>query len=114
MFYKKNGKIVTAGSGSVIIGNRRIFNPTVDQLISDGWVAYTPPTAPPPPKQYSQLRIIRTLGDQWPEYRRQLEYAGLLDEFFAAEYLAADDPAFVAFMSQVPPEVAEKLKECEI
>lgn len=91
---------------------------TVQELgeIPAGWSLTAPatPEAPAGIKRFSQLKIIRTLGELWPEYRRQLEYAGLLDEFFAAEYLADDDPAFVAFMAQVPPEVAEKLKDCEI
>lgn len=84
--------------------------------IPAGWSLVAPetPESPAGIKRFSKLKIIRTLGEQWPEYRRQLEYAGLLDEFFAAEYLAADDPAFVAFMTQVPPEVAAKLKDCEI
>jgi hypothetical protein len=84
--------------------------------IPAGWSLTAPetPEVPDRVKRFSKLKIIRALGGQWAEYRRQLEYAGLLDEFFAAEYLSEDDPAFVAFMSQVPPEVAEKLQECEI
>ena len=114
MFFTKNGKVVAANSGSVVIGSRRVFNPTVAQLVADGWTEYAPPAAPPAVKQYSQLKIIRTLGDLWPEYRRRLEVAGVLDEFFAADYLQEDDPAFAAFVANVPPEVAEKLKDCEI
>ena len=64
------------------------------------------------PKKYSKLKIIRFLGDQWETYRAQLEAAGYLDQFFAAEYLAEDDPVFAAFMANVPEETKEKLGEC--
>lgn len=64
------------------------------------------------PKKYSKLKIIRTLGANWETYRQQLEQAGMLDQFFAAEYLAEDDPVFAAFIAKVPDEVKEKLNEC--
>ena len=63
-------------------------------------------------RKYSKLKIIRALGAEWETYRQQLEQAGMLDQFFAAEYLAEDDPVFVAFMASVPDEVKERLKEC--
>lgn len=63
-------------------------------------------------RKYSKLKIIRALGAEWETYRQQLEQAGMLDQFFAAEYLAEDDPVFVAFMASVPEEVKERLKEC--
>lgn len=63
-------------------------------------------------RKYSKLKIIRALGNEWETYRHQLEQAGMLDQFFAAEYLAEDDPVFVAFMANVPDEVKAKLPEC--
>ena len=63
-------------------------------------------------RKYSKLKIIRVLGEEWETYRQQLEQAGMLDQFFAAEYLAEDDPVFTAFMENVPEEVKEKLAEC--
>lgn len=63
-------------------------------------------------RKYSKLKIIRTLGADWETYRSQLEHAGMLDQFFAAEYLAEDDPVFTAFMASVPEEVKTKLSEC--
>lgn len=63
-------------------------------------------------KKYSTLKIIRTLGDSWEPYRKQLEEAGVLDQFFAANYLASDDPVFMAFLATVPQEVREKLETC--
>lgn len=56
---------------------------------------------------------IRTLGDSWEPYRKQLEESGVLDQFFAANYLASNDPVFTAFLATVPAEVREKLEECE-
>ena len=63
-------------------------------------------------RKYSKLKIIRALGAEWETYRQQLEQAGMLDQFFAAEYLAEDDPVFVSFMATVPEELKEKLNEC--
>ena len=63
-------------------------------------------------RKYSKLKIIRALGAEWETYRHQLEQAGMIDQFFAAEYLAEDDPVFAAFMESVPEEVKERLKEC--
>ena len=66
----------------------------------------------PQTRKYSKLKIIRALGPDWERYRFQLEQAGVLDQFFAAEYLAEDDPVFTAFMATVPDEVKNKLNEC--
>ena len=65
------------------------------------------------PKKYSTLKIIRVLGDNWEYYKNLLEQAGYLDQFFAANYLAEDDPVFMAFMATVPDEVKEMLDLCE-
>ena len=70
-------------------------------------------SAAEPIKKYSTLKIIRTLGDEWENYRRKLEEAGVIDQFFAANYLAGNDPVFVAFLATVPEEVREKLEECQ-
>ena len=70
-------------------------------------------SATEPTKKYSTLKIIRTLGDEWENYRKLLEEAGVIDQFFAANYLAGNDPVFVAFLATVPEEVREKLENCE-
>lgn len=112
MLYIKNGKIMADNTGSIVIAERRIFNPTAEQLIADGWQEYTPPEATPAPKRYSKLKIIRALGDQWAAYKKKLEEAGLADEFWAANDLAEDDPAFAAFMLNVPSEIKMQLEDC--
>ncbi|MBQ7404241.1 MAG: hypothetical protein IJW05_12485 [Lentisphaeria bacterium] len=71
------------------------------------------PTIEEEPKKYSTLKIIRNLGDEWEGYREQLSEAGVLDQFFAANYLAEDDPVFLAFLETVPEEVKAKLILCE-
>jgi hypothetical protein len=63
-------------------------------------------------KKYSTLKIIRALGSDWDTYKAQLESAGLLDQFFAANYLLSTDPVFAAFVANVPAELAAKLDEC--
>ena len=70
-------------------------------------------SATEPIKKYSTLKIIRALGDDWENYRKLLEEAGVIDQFFAANYLAGNDPVFVAFLATVPEEVREKLEECQ-
>ena len=63
-------------------------------------------------KKYSTLKIIRTLGDEWEMYKAQLEAAGVIDQFFAANYLLSTDPVFAAFIANVPEELKNKLDEC--
>ena len=62
--------------------------------------------------KYSTLKIIRTLGDDWQTYKAQMEAVGVLDQFYAANYLKSDDPVFAAFLENVPDEVKNKLSEC--
>ena len=110
MWVDKDGKIF-AGS-SLVYNGRRIFNPTDAQMRDAGYEWIEPPAPEPLPKRYSKLKIIRTLGDDWETYRAQIEAAGFLDQFMAAEYLAADDPVFAAFLENIPEEVKEKLDKC--
>lgn len=65
------------------------------------------------PKRYSTLKIIRNLGTQWNTYRKSLQKAGVLDQFFAANYLSQTDPVFMAFIQQVPQQIKAKLTLCE-
>lgn len=62
--------------------------------------------------KYSTLKIVRALGDEWPMYKQMMEQAGILDEFYTANYLKSDDPVFAAFIKQVPAELQAKLSEC--
>ena len=70
-------------------------------------------SAAEPIKKYSTLKIIRALGDEWSVYRQKLDTAGYSDQFFAANYLASNDPVFTAFLATVPAVVREKLEDCE-
>ncbi len=108
--WMKDGKPFSGTS--VIVGNRRIFNPSDATMLASGYHWEEPPAPEPPPKRYSRLKIVRVLGEAWPEYKAQIEAAGLLDEFTYAEYLAEDDPVFSAFLESVPEEVKELLDEC--
>ena len=63
-------------------------------------------------KRYSTLKIIRALGDQWETYKAMLEQAGVLDQFFAANYLESTDPVFAEFIKTVPTELKARLNEC--
>ena len=110
--WKKDG-IVWNGK-SIILGDRRIFNPTEEHLKAAGYVWFEPVPVEPVevPKRYSTLKIIRKLGEAWETYRAQLEAAGVLDQFFAANYLSADDPVFMAFIVNVPEELKAQLDDC--
>lgn len=88
-------------------------------LAAHGYRFYTPeelaelaPPPAPPPVRYSTLKIIRALGNEWEQYRAMLADAGVLDQFFAADYLASDDPVFQSFVAAVPEEAKSRLDEC--
>ena len=110
MWGEKDGKPFSGNS--VVVDGYRIYNPDSGTMRRAGYEWIEPPAPEPPPKRYSKLKIIRTLGETWPTYRARLETAGLLDQFMAAEYLAEDDPAFAAFLENVPDEVKALLDEC--
>ena len=115
----EDGRIVYPPKNDKVRG---MFNVDKNEkwLVENGFVLRTPeelePYQPKPivePKKYSTLKIIRTLGEEWVWYRTRLEVAGYLDQFFAANYLAEDDPVFAAFMKTVPEEVKSMLEMCE-
>jgi hypothetical protein len=95
----------------LISDGKQIFNPSEEQIRKAGY-EWVEPAVPVFVKKYSTLKIIRTLGEDWEVYRKQLESAGVLDQFFAANYLAEDDPVFVAFLETVPEEVKAMLDMC--
>lgn len=125
-FYKKelDGEVHALVAPPVNDGNHFNVNRDLDWLAAHGFTEWTDeeivewheahpaPVPETPPKKYSRLKIIRALGPKWNDYRAQLEAAGLLDEFFAAEYMAEDDPAFFAFLKSVPEELLSKLDGC--
>ena len=111
--WKRNNEIYNGNS--IIFYGRRIFNPQPETLTAAGYVWEEPviPESIELPKRYSTLKIIRALGDDWAAYKTQLETAGVLDQFFAANFLSADDPVFVAFIANVPEELQARLdNEC--
>ena len=112
--FRLGNRELEAGTGSIIVGDRRIFNPTAELLREQGWEEFTPPPPPPPIKRYSKLKLIRALGDLWPEYKQMIEMAGFADEFWAANELAEDDPAFSQFLTLVPEDVKSILDSCLI
>ena len=101
-----------AAPSSIVIGGRRIFNPSATMYKLAGYVWVDPPEPEPGPTKYSTLKIIRALGDDWEYYKMLLEEAGVLDQFYAANYLASDDPVFMAFIANVPEELVSRLDEC--
>jgi hypothetical protein len=102
-----------AAPSSIVIGGRRIVNPsaTMYKLAGYTWVDPAEPVEDTAIK-YSTLKIIRALGDHWGYYRRLLERAGVLDQFYAANYLRSDDPIFMAFVANVPEDTLTLLDDC--
>ena len=109
--WRKDGKIYR--NEGVVIGKMWYSNPSREQFIAAGWTEFTPEPPPPAPKRYSKLKVIRALGERWPEYRAGLEANGLLDEFMAAQFLAEDDPAFAAVLATLSDAEREALAGCE-
>ncbi len=110
--WKKDNKVFV---NPLRFDGKMIFNPT-DEMLKAAGFEWVEPEVPDPvelPKRYSTLKIIRALGDEWQSYKSKLETAGVIDQFFAANYLSADDPVFMAFIENVPEELQEKLNnEC--
>ena len=96
---------------SIVIDGMRCFNPSKKILEKAGYVWEQPKIEQPieQPKRYSTLKIIRALGDQWQTYRALMADNGVLDQFFAANYLSEDDEIFMEFMANVPEELKQRL-----
>lgn len=89
-----------------------IFHPTDAQMRESGYVWVEPPAPEPPPKKYSRLKIVRKLGESWPNMKTQIEAAGLLEEFNYADYLDETDEHFAQFLRNLPQELKEQLNDC--
>ena len=112
MMWIKDGVIYQGGG--IYLDGMWYSNPTPEQFRAAGWEEYTPPPVPPAPKRYSKLKIIRALGDGWAAKKAQLEAAGVLDEFMAAQFMAEDDPVFGAVYSHLTDEEKRILdEECQ-
>lgn len=112
MKWSRNGQIF---AGRLAIDGRVSFiagEPPAELMRSLGYEEYTPPAPEPAPERYSKLKIIRALGDKWAAKKAELEAAGVLDEFMAAQYLAEDDPAFAAVLAALSDAEKEILKGC--
>ena len=116
--WKKDGELFY---GSIVLDGMRIFNPTNEQLVAAGYSEETEPIEElidipmePPVIKYSQLKIIRALGQEgWEIKKAELVSAGLFDEFIAADYLASDDPVFASILATLSEEEKALLTTCE-
>ena len=105
--WKKDGKTYTGGG--VVVDGVRHLAPTQEQFREAGWT-----WTEPPPKRYSKLKVIRALGEGWADKREELEAAGVLDEFMAAQFLAEDDPVFGGIYAGLTDEERRILdEECQ-
>lgn len=61
MLFIKDGIVKLQNKISIVIDNNRIFNPTKEMLLDNGWEIYTPPTQEPIEipieEQYKQLVV---------------------------------------------------------
>lgn len=116
MTYTKNGQIFS-GRGSVVIGDARVFNPSAEQLLADGWAVYTPPAPPVRPKRYSRIKLFDALGeDAWNGIIAQLPDKQKTRVTLANEFSMADAAfsAMVETLSTTLPNAVEILAEAEI
>ena len=108
--WTKDGKIYNGGG--IVLGDMWYSNPTREQFIAAGWVWKEVPPSPPAPKRYSKLKIVRKLGERWPEYKAGLEANGMWDEFDQSAFLDEDDPVFAAVYATLSDAEKEMLEEC--
>ncbi len=99
-------------SGGIVIDGMRHFNPSPEQFVAAGYTEYVPPPAPPAPKRYSKLKIVRKLGANWPTYKAALEANGWWDEFDQSAFLEENDPVFAAVYATLNDAEKEMLEEC--
>jgi len=109
--WTKDGKTYTGGG--IIVDGMWHSTPTPEMFTIAGWEWVEPPAPEPEPKRYSKLKVIRALGENWAAKKAELEAAGLLDQFMAAQYLAEDDPAFAAVLATLTEAEREALTGCE-
>lgn len=80
--------------------------------LADGAITELPVPEVTLARRFSRLLIIRELGDEWPAVRAKLDAAGVLDQFFAADWLTEDDPQFAAILDQWPEDQRARLDNC--
>lgn len=113
MIFEKNGVVFR---NPLKLGNRIIFNPTIEQLEEAGYTLRPIPHTEPSVKVYkfSKLKIIRALGDGWAAKKAMMEEAGVYDQFSEATYLKSDDPVFRKFLSTLSVDEKKILfRECK-
>jgi hypothetical protein len=110
--WTKDGKIYK-GDGIIAADGKWHSTPTPEMFTNAGWEWVEPPAPEPEPKRYSKLKVIRALGENWAAKKAELEAAGLLDQFMAAQNLAEDDPAFAAVLATLTEAEREALTGCE-
>lgn len=90
----------------------RIFAPTDEQYIANGWTWQEPPAPEPTKPRYSKRKIILALGaEAWEEKKAELEAAGVYEIFTQSTYLCADDPTFAAVYEHLTAEEKRILNE---
>lgn len=66
MLFIKNGIVKLQNKISIVIDNNRIFNPTKEMLLDNGWEIYEPPVATPVSKetQYKE-KIVELIREKY-------------------------------------------------
>ena len=65
MLYIKNNIVKNKKNIVVIIDDRRIFNPSIEQVLADGWVEYEPPIVEPSAEERYKDRIISLIRERY-------------------------------------------------
>lgn len=77
MLYIKNNKVKNIKNIVIVTDKHKIFNPSEDQVIADGWQPYTPPTP------------------EYPEISQEEQYKNRIVELIREKYSVNDELAIL-------------------
>ena len=63
--FSKNNIVKNKKNIVVIIDDRRIFNPSIEQVLADGWVDYVPPIVESSSEERYKDRIISLIRERY-------------------------------------------------
>ena len=63
--FKKNGSILPQNQISIIIGDVRVFFPSEEELLADGWVEYTPEQVVTSKEELYKQRIVELIRERY-------------------------------------------------
>ena len=65
MLYIKNNEVKNIKKIVIVVDGRRIFNPSVEQVLADGWIPYEPEVVEPSAEERYKDRIISLIRERY-------------------------------------------------